>query len=80
MEAEEINKFIDNFKEIYQNNKEENPLPDGVKLTVWCSNDDDTQGFAYNVTSDELGLEILIAKKWILQGELEQLYANSNNK
>ena len=49
-------------------------MPKGVKLTVWVDGGNfETQGYLENVTTDELGLEALIAKSWIRQSELEKL-------
>lgn len=73
MTAEQINQFIDYFKDIYdEKGNEINPIPEGVKLTVWCEGNG-LKGFIHDSTSRELGLEALIAKKWILQSELEKL-------
>ena len=37
MTAEEIHKYFDHFTSIYDDKGEEvNPLPEGVKLTVYC--------------------------------------------
>lgn len=63
---------LDKFTDIYSEGKEENKIPDNVKLTVYCEGSND-EGFLINVTSDELGLEALIAKKWIIHSELEKL-------
>lgn len=72
--VEKINQFIGKFKEVYDEKGEEiNPIPDNVKLTVYCDNDEDERGFLENVTSDKMGLEALIAQKWILQSELDEL-------
>ena len=64
------------FTDIYSNGKEVNKLPDNVKLTVFCQGSCE-EGFLINVTSDELGFEVLIAKKWILHWELEKLAGRS---
>ena len=67
---------LDKFTDIYSEGKEENKIPDNIKLTVFCQGSND-EGFLINVTSDELGLEALIAKKWILHSELEKLAGRS---
>jgi len=77
--AEQINEFYDYFTPIYdENGKEINPLPDDRKITVWCESgkDVDEQGFAYNVTDVDMGIEILIAKAWISQEKLDSLIKN----
>jgi hypothetical protein len=63
---------LDKFTEIYPEKGKENKMPDNVKLTVYCEGSHD-EGFLIKVCSDELGLEGLIAKKWILHSELEKL-------
>ena len=64
---------LDKFTDIYPNGKdEENKIPDGVKLTVYCKGSNE-EGFLINLKSDELGLEALIAQKWIIHSELEKL-------
>ena len=63
---------LDKFTDIYSEGKDENKIPDNVKLTVFCKGSSD-EGFLINVTSDELGLEALIAQKWIIHSELETL-------
>lgn len=78
MEAEEINKYIEHFKPIYKNGEEINPLPENIKITVWCDDGRGEEGFAYNTTTSNMGLNLFIAKSWILQSDLERLAANSN--
>jgi hypothetical protein len=64
---------LDKFTNIYsKDKKEENKIPEKVRLTVYCKDSND-EGFLINMTSDELGLEALIAQKWIIHSELEQL-------
>lgn len=66
------------FIEIYPKDKNadglrwENKMPEKVKLTVYCECRNE-KGFLINVTSDELGLEALIAKHYIIHSELEAL-------
>ncbi len=73
--AQQMNKHIKFFTPIYGSNGEEaNPMPDGVKLTVYCEGSDyDDRGFAENVTTKELGINAFIAKSWILQTHLDEL-------
>lgn len=73
--ANQINKHIDAFTEMWKDGEEVNPMPEGVKLTVYCDNGDDEVGFAENSTSSELGITALIARKWILQSDLDALLA-----
>lgn len=69
---------LDKFIGIYPKNKNadglqwENKMPENVKLTVYCEGTED-EGFLVNVTSNELGLQAFIAKKWILHSDLEAL-------
>ncbi len=73
---------LDKFTDIYPKEKKadgsrwENKMPEKVKLTVYCEGSED-EGFLINVTSDELGLEAFIAKKWIIHSELETLIGRS---
>ena len=68
---------LDKFTDIYpKDKKEENKMPENVKLTVYCKGTND-EGFLVNMTSDELGLEALIAQKWIIHSELEALAGRS---
>jgi len=73
LSIQEISKHISKFNDIYdENGNEINPIPQGVRITVYCKSDKD-EGFADNVTSDELGLNALIARSWILEDELRKL-------
>ena len=73
---------LDKFTDIYPKEKNayglrwENKMPENVKLTVYCKGTND-EGFLINMTSDELGLEALIAKSWIIHSELEALAGRS---
>ena len=73
---------LDKFIEIYPKDKNangllwKNEMPEKVKLTVYCKGTND-EGFLINMTSDEIGLEALIAKKWIIHSELEVLLGRS---
>lgn len=60
---------LSKFTDIYINGKEVNPIPNDIKLTIFCSSDDE-EGFLENVTKQEAGLNLFIAKKWILQKDL----------
>jgi hypothetical protein len=67
--AEQINVHIDKFLSI-----ETNPIPKGEIVTFWCdSGEADTSEFAENTTFDEIGLNALIVKSWILQSDLDKL-------
>lgn len=63
---------LDKFTNIYTDGKEENKMPENVKLTVFCKSSND-EGFLINLNKYELGLEALIAQKWIIHSELEKL-------
>lgn len=74
--SEQIVKHLDKFTQIYQDGKKINPIPDNVAVTVYCNGGDDSEnvGFCCNCTTDEMGLELLIAKSWILEDELQELF------
>jgi hypothetical protein len=76
--AEQINKHIEKFTPIYKDGKEENPIPKDRKVTVWCEGTEE-QGFACNVTANEMGLEALIAQSWIDEDYLQKLCAVEKN-
>ena len=69
---------LDKFTDIYPKDdapkgmRWENKMPENVKLTVYCKGTNE-EGFLINITSEELGLEALIAQKWIIHSELEKL-------
>ncbi|WP_432221275.1 hypothetical protein ACRASX_11140 [Flavobacterium sp. TMP13] len=74
--------YLDKFIDIYPKDKNadglqwENKMPEKVKLTVYCKGTNQ-RGFLVNMSSDELGLEALIANKWIIHSELEALAGRS---
>lgn len=74
LSAENINRFIDKFTEIYGDAAA--PIPDKRRVTVWCSNGMHISGFAVNVNTSTIGLNALIAQRWILHTELVQLIVN----
>ena len=68
---------LDKFIDIYPKDKNwENKMPENIKLTVYCKGANE-EGFLINMTSDELGLESLIAQKWIVHSDLEKLVGRS---
>jgi hypothetical protein len=81
-EAEQIAVYLDRFVPIYRDGKEINPIPENVAITVYCERSDDC-GFIENITHDQMGIEELIAKSWILQDDLDSLLSGmptaSNN-
>lgn len=68
----EIEQYLSAFTPIYTYGKEENPIPEGVKLTVYVKSSTE-EGYLENVYSHELGLEALIARSWIRHDELLRL-------
>jgi len=70
--AEQIDEHIDKFTEVYENGKEVNPVPYDTKVTVWCESKTD-EGFLCDQTTDEIGFELLVVKRWILESELKEL-------
>jgi len=71
----QLQKALDKSTNIYNSECDEvNPIPKGVLVTVYCKGSShETTGFIENVTKSELGLEELIARKWILQSDLDKL-------
>lgn len=68
---------LDKFIDIYPKDKNyANKMPKDVKLTVYCEYPEET-GFVINVKYDELGIQALIAKKWIIHSDLEKLAGHS---
>ncbi|WP_159467979.1 hypothetical protein [Dyadobacter sp. 3J3] len=70
---EQIWLFKDYFTDIHKDGHEIKPMPDNVKLTVWCDNGGDEAGYLYDVTTNEMGLEALIAQSWIPHKKLIEL-------
>jgi hypothetical protein len=71
--AEEINEHIDKFLDIATN-----PIPEDAIVTIWCEGENmEESGFADNTKFDDIGLNMFIAKKWILQSELDGLLKKS---
>jgi len=70
LSIEEINKHINEFTPVYNNDgKEVNPVPSDKKLTVYCGNDE----FMTDVYAEEMGMELFIVKSWIYQDDLQRL-------
>lgn len=63
---------LESFNDIYEDGKEVNPIPEGVKVTVYCESDSE-EGYVDNVTVNEMGLELLIAKKWQYQTVVDEM-------
>jgi len=63
---------LDKFNEVYPGESATSTIPKDVKMTVFCEGTSES-GFAINVTYDELGFDIFIAKSWILQTEIEEI-------
>ena len=84
MTADQIHKYHHLFTDIYSRDEkgkiidEVNPIPEDVLLTVYIEgNNFDDIGYLYNMKSIDIGIDILIAKKWILQSDLEEAVKNS---
>ena len=74
MTAEKIWRHIDCFVNIYdEKGNPINKMPEDVKITVWCSDGKDDEGFVVDSFAKDLGLNAFIAQKWILQTDLEKL-------
>ena len=63
---------LDNFQETYKDG-EFVALPKDVKITVYCNNGSDEEGFVVNQYECDLGMNAFIAKKWIIHSVLEEL-------
>jgi len=69
---------LDDFNSIYGPDGKE--MPDDKKLTIYCvCGDDSDDGFIINKTTDDMGIESLIAKKWIYHEELEEICGREIN-
>ena len=66
--AEEIYSFIEYFHDI----DDIEPNPNDI-VTYYCEHKDE-RGFVENIAWKDGGIEKFIAKKWILQAELEDLF------
>lgn len=74
--AEEIFDHIDKFKMIWADNgnDEINPIPKNARVTIYVkSNNCDIEGFIEDTSYKDAGIDLLIAKSWILQSELDVL-------
>ena len=65
----------DEFTSIYdQYGYVANQLPETDRITVFCEyGNGEGGGFAIDVVSEDLGIEALIAKKWILHKDIVRL-------
>ena len=64
--------FLEQFHYIYEKGIEINPIPKGKVVAVYMMNFD-LEFIIESTTLEDLGREKLIARKWILQEELEKL-------
>lgn len=69
-------KHLDIFFDIYENSEVVRDIPKNTLVTVYFKGSDD-EGFLDNVYRDELGLELLIAKKWQFQDVIDKLLSDS---
>jgi hypothetical protein len=72
MDNKKIIDYIEHFTDIYENEVEIAPIPDGVKVVVYLA-DWNYQFIIPDAIKRELGREVVLAKKWILQSKLEIL-------
>lgn len=70
--------ILDKFTEIYPKQGKEQRMPDNEKLTVYFKGTSE-EGFLFNVSTNDLGLEALIAFKWIRQRDFNYLEKNSKS-
>jgi len=78
--ANEIYSYIDEFIPIYKNYNKVNPIPERIKVTVWCESAL-TNGFVCNVTAEEMRSEVnLFPVSWIYESKLQRLYRKNNQK
>lgn len=65
--------LIDKFEVIHdENGKKVNPMPEDKPITVYFQHEGE-EGIEANVLASELGISAMLAKRWILQEELEKL-------
>lgn len=69
--AEEIYSFIEYFNDI----SDAEPSSKDI-VTYYCDNDGDDRGFVENIAWKDGGIEKFIARKWILQSRLDELFEN----
>ena len=67
-----LDKFKDIYDDVYKRCKTPNYPPDNVMLTIFCKSEKE-EGFLINTTTKEAGVNLLIARKWILHSELEKI-------
>jgi hypothetical protein len=74
MNQKRIKFLISHFTDIYKDGVEINPIPDNVQVTVFFKDQaNEVSYFLPNCIKAELGIEIFIARSWILQAELDKL-------
>lgn len=72
MDIKDLYRHLDKFTPIYHEGQEVNPIPEDVKVTIFCEGSDD-EGFLEDIYRKDGGITLLIAKSWILQTDLDQL-------
>lgn len=75
MSAKRIYKHIDSFTDI-----KDAKAPHDKILTVFCDDGNEEVGFAEDIMFEDLGLSMFIAKKWILQEDINQLIESEVQK
>lgn len=69
---DKVERNFDRMHEIWELGKEENPIPDNTHCIVYCCNSNgSTEGWTEIKKLDDLGLEALIAQKWIAVADLK---------
>lgn len=74
MNQKKIKFLINHFTDIYKDGVEINPIPGNVQVAIFFR--DQSSNVSYflpNCIKSELGLEVFIARSWILQTELDKL-------
>lgn len=78
-ELHRIAGFLDHFTDIYdEKGMEIHPIPSNIRITVFCQSTTD-EGYLIDTLYEEMGLELLVAKSWILQSELDELYLKTKS-
>jgi hypothetical protein len=77
MDYKKVLEHLDKFHYIYEKGVEINPIPANKVVCVYLMNMD-FEFLVESTTLADLGRERLIARKWILQEELEELMSSTS--
>lgn len=82
LSPDQIMRHLHKFTSIYdEKGNEVNPIPEDVKITVYCKSEKlDEEGFCCNVISSDLGINAFMARRWILEDELQEIFNPENRE